>query len=515
MNPGRNFFYLLSFIEGACVMAAELMGAKMMAPFYGSSLYVWASVMAITLAGLASGYFVGGIFSSKNNHKKKLYWCLLLAGVFTIFMPFSAKISFWIFGALSLIPAVIITSLVVLFPPVFLMGMVSPLIIRNITSDAEKAGRVSGTVYAVSTVGGIIATFLFGFYIIPFVGLAVPSVVTGIALGILPCIMLMKEKSFNSALFIVVAVWGIFTSFSKPAESTIHVLYHSEGLLGQVYVLEYPNEYYYPGDSLKKGTYSRWLYVNRVSQTMDDPSANRSKGEERYFTYVYKIEQASDSLLFSGRNKALLLGLGGGSVAKHLSQKGWEVDVCELDRRIAEVARNFFDLPDEVNITIDDARHFINLNKKKYDMVVFDIFKGEETPSHVLTIESLEKVKTFLNPGAMVFLNNFGYIEGEKGRGMRSIYRTLNESGFEVKILPTEKDENQRNLLFICSNGYRISENKNFYLPDENILDDAILLTDEQPCFEVINAAASLAWRNMAIRQMRQDQFERELPVFN
>ncbi|MFZ5553066.1 MAG: fused MFS/spermidine synthase, partial [Bacteroidota bacterium] len=91
MNPGRNFFYLLSFIEGACVMAAELMGAKMMAPFYGSSLYVWASVMAITLVGLASGYFAGGVLSSKKNPAKILYLCMMLAGVFTILMPFAAK----------------------------------------------------------------------------------------------------------------------------------------------------------------------------------------------------------------------------------------------------------------------------------------------------------------------------------------------------------------------------------------------------------------------------------------
>lgn len=202
MNSRQKYFFLfLSFIEGASVMAAELTGAKMLAPFYGSSLYVWASVMAVTLAGLAGGYFIGGILSSGKNPEKRLYWALLAAGIFIMLMPFTAKFSFWIFGALSLIPAVIITSLVVLFPPVFMMGMVSPLIIRNINTDASNAGRDSGLVYAISTVGGIIATFLFGFYIIPFVGLTIPAIVTGIILGIIPCVLLLRNKNINASFF--------------------------------------------------------------------------------------------------------------------------------------------------------------------------------------------------------------------------------------------------------------------------------------------------------------------------
>jgi len=494
-------------------MAAELMGAKMLAPFYGSSLYVWASVMAVTLVGLAGGYFAGGILSSKTKSETKLYWTLLTAGAFTILMPFTAKLSFLVFGAFSLIPAVIITSLVVLFPPVFMMGMVSPLIIRQIATDAENAGRVSGTVYAISTVGGILATFLFGFYIIPFVGLTIPSVFTGIILGIIPCMILVKKNFFNAFAFLPVAAWAITTSFSSPAQTNMKIIYSSEGLLGQIYVIDYPNEIYY-GDSTRKGTYSRWLYVNRISQTMDDPFANPVKGEERYFTYVYKIAQSCDSLLRQGKNKALLLGLGGGSVAKYLTEKGWEVEACELDERIVHVAQTYFELPASVNVTKDDARHYINLCEKKYDIIIFDVFKGEETPSHVLTTECLEKVKTLLNKNGMLFLNSFGFIEGERGKGMRSLYKTLSYSGFDVKVLATSPDENQRNLVFVASNTAKIFNSEEFLSLEKVNFDDAYLLTDERPCFELINSRAALSWRSSEIFILRNNYYEKELPVF-
>src|ERR1051326_9548197 len=88
----RNLsLYFLSFLEGASVMAAELLGAKMLAPFFGSSLYVWSSVLGITLGGLALGYFTGGIISQKANAKSNLFVILLLSAIFLIVMPMLAR----------------------------------------------------------------------------------------------------------------------------------------------------------------------------------------------------------------------------------------------------------------------------------------------------------------------------------------------------------------------------------------------------------------------------------------
>jgi predicted membrane-bound spermidine synthase len=505
----RRFYFLLSFLEGGSVMAAELLGAKMLAPYFGSSLYVWASVLAITLVGLAGGYFCGGLLSYRSKNPMTLFYVLLAAATFTVLMPFSSKFILWLVGMHSLIPSVIVSSLCILFPPVFMMGMVSPLIIRAITTDVDDAGRAAGAIYAISTVGGIIATFAFGFYVIPQFGLTLPSIFTGIALGVLPLIVLLRNKQITKAAgFFLLCAWAISASSFKPLSSEVKLVYESEGLLGQLMVLDYPRY-----DSVKKlDGHSRWLFVNRISQTMFDSLADESKGEEKYFTYVYRISDLADSMPAGSR--ALLLGLGGGSIAKKLDEKGFAVDVCELDERIAQVARNYFYLSPRVNITVDDARHYINTCGKKYDLIVLDMFKGEEVPNHVFTKESLEKLKGMQNPGAIVLVNSLGYIDDRIGKSMRSIYKTFLAAGYRVEVLPTDPNPNSRNLLFYASvDGLKADER---FIPRSKIdLEDAVVLYDEFPVLDILNAEAAKRWRMLAMGSFNSDPAQQALPVFH
>ena len=255
-------------------MAAELLGAKMLAPYFGSSLYVWATVLAITLGGLAVGYFAGGILSYKTKNPLTLFYVLLAAAAFTVFMPFSSRMILWAVGQHSLIPSVIISATCILFPPVFMMGMVSPLIIRAITTDVEQSGKAAGAIYAISTVGGIIATFAFGFYVIPNFGLTLPSIITGIVLGAIPLIIVIKQKQIGKAAgFFLLCAWALSAS-SFSFSSSIKRVYTAEGLLGQIIVLDYPH---YNKDTVVDG-HSRWLFVNRVSQTMYDSLADEAAG---------------------------------------------------------------------------------------------------------------------------------------------------------------------------------------------------------------------------------------------
>ncbi|PCJ28831.1 MAG: hypothetical protein COA97_00395 [Flavobacteriales bacterium] len=506
-----RYLLLLSFIEGAIVMGTELLGAKMLAPFFGSSLYVWSSVMAITLGGLAAGYFFGGILSSQKKNVIILYRVLLIAALFTVLLPYTSKIALSIFGLRSLMPAVIASSLLILFPPVFLMGAVSPLIIGNISKNGKDSGRAAGTVYAISTVGGILSTFLFGFYIIPNFGLTIPSIISGLVLGILPLISLLKKKDFKSLLLysfiILLSIFQIYKhlNFNLNHQNKIKLLYKKEGLLGQIMVLDYANDYYFD-DSTLVGQNSRWLYVNRISQTKDNPYARIEKGEERYFSYVYRFTQLLNNLPNENKN-ILLLGLGGGSIAKHLTNNGFKVEVCELDARMEQVARKYFGLPKSVNVTIDDARHYIKTHNKKYDAIIFDTFRGEETPHHIITKESLEEVKKILKPKGYLLINSYNFIEGEKGLGLRSIYVTLKNSGFNTSIWSTDDNIGDRNLLFISS-----FENHPIY-PDyldlkEIDFSDAQVLIDEYPSFELLNSRASLVWRKWAIGNYFGDKNE-------
>ncbi len=503
----KNFYFLLSFLEGASVMAAELLGAKMLAPYFGSSLYVWASVLAITLLGLAVGYFIGGVLSFKSKNPLSLFYVLLAAATFTVMMPFTSKMILWMVGMHSLIPSVIVSATCILFPPVFMMGMVSPLIIRAITTDVEQVGKSAGVIYAISTVGGIGATFAFGFYIIPNFGLTLPSIITGIILGFIPCVIIISQKQIGKAVgFFLLCAWAFSTSTFSFA-SNVKLVYSAEGLLGQIIVLDYPH---YNKNSIVDG-HSRWLFVNRISQTMFDSLADESQNEEKYFTYVYRISDYVDS--FPKTSNALLIGLGGGSIAKKLSEKGFAVDVCELDQRIADVARNYFYLSQKVNITVDDGRHFIRTCSKKYDVIVLDMFRGEDPPNHVFTQESLGELKNMLNPGGIVFVNSLGYFEGNIGKSMRSVYKTLKMVGFQVKALTTDPNPDQRNILFYASLG-EIKPQKDFIDERKIDLNDAVVLKDEYPVLDILNAEAAKRWRVMAIKSFVSDPNQSALPVF-
>lgn len=497
-NNSVKFFLLLSFIEGLVVMGTELLGAKMLAPFFGSSLYVWSSVMAITLGGLAFGYFFGGKISLREKQKLNLYKILLIGSLFTMLMPFTSKVALNIIGFYSLLPAVFCSTFIVLFPPVFLMGMVSPIIIKIISKNTNESGNSAGTVYAISTFGGIISTLAFGFYVIPVYGLTMPAIISGATLGILPLIMLVKKKRYSDTLpfviGIIISLYQLIFDFNQPREG-VDLIYKSEGILGQISVYDYSsNNFNKAGNNSEK---VRWLYVNGISQTKENRSINLDENSEKYFTYVPKLTDYISSLNLKNKS-VLLLGLGGGSLAKSLFENGYNVEVCELDKRINYVAKTYFDLPETINVTVDDARHFIKLSKNKYDVIIFDTFRGEETPSHIITKESLVEVKKILNKDGHVLINSYNYIEGKKGVGLQSIYKTLIDANLSTEVWPTSIDVNNRNLLFISSLN-KVEKNEEFLDMSKIDISKAQVLTDEYPAFEMLNGLAGLDWRISAI----------------
>ncbi|MBL4716449.1 MAG: hypothetical protein COC01_04575 [Bacteroidetes bacterium] len=184
-NTIKNFFYLVAFIEGGAVMACELLGAKMIAPYYGASLYVWTAVIGVTLGGLTTGYYIGGYLSAKHPNTKLLFLILLISALFMGIMPMTSSGIMEATLSMEIRTGSTISCLVFLFPPLVCFGMVSPMIIRLITTNVKKVGRFAGNVYAISTVGGILATFLFGFYVIPYLGLRFGAYSTATTLGLM------------------------------------------------------------------------------------------------------------------------------------------------------------------------------------------------------------------------------------------------------------------------------------------------------------------------------------------
>lgn len=167
-------------------MAVEITGAKIVGPYYGTSLYVWSAVLALTLGGLATGYFAGGWVSRHFPERRALFTIMLISAVLVAPMPWIAPWVMEMTLGMDIRLGITISALVYLFPPLVCFGMVSPMIIRLISLHKDLIGKATGTVYAVSTLGGILVTFLVVFYAIPEVGMRETLLVTAAFLAFFP-----------------------------------------------------------------------------------------------------------------------------------------------------------------------------------------------------------------------------------------------------------------------------------------------------------------------------------------
>ena len=493
----RRSIYLFAVLEGATVMAVELLAARMIAPYFGSSLYVWGTVIGFTLLALAIGYFAGGVIADKYSSPDTLLWVLLTASVFLMLMHVSSPLLTIAFANISSGVALILVSMALILPPLLFMGMVPTFLIRKVSTSADSAGSSTGLVYAISSASGIVALPVFGFFIIPRYGLTLPSIVTGVAVGLIPFAKLVARKKYASLWFVPFVLFYFWAIKTQQPGKAVDVQYYSEGLLGQLLVADVSN---YRDQKLN----DRFLFVNRIGQTRVDKETFKPKWNYVYYAYSLcsKLPEKSDGLI---------LGLGGGTLA-NLFQNGlgFNVDAVELDQRIAEVARQYFALSGRVNVIVDDARHYLEETQKKYDLILFDVYRGESPAPHVFTLESLRKTKSLLKEDGLIVVNFNGYLEGKIGMPARSIYKTLVASGLEARILPTAGAEANRNILFVASmkkqdfhtvrsplslNAKQADIETLFHDPQQVGLNDAVVLTDDKPILELLNIRAGNAWR--------------------
>ncbi len=456
-------------------MATELCGSKLLSPFYGSSLYVWASVIAVSLGSLAAGYFFGGQLSLKTNKTKLLFTILLVAAVYMGIMPYLSNLFGNVAVSLSLLSAVAFSAVLLLVVPMFLMGAASPLIIAIQTQHTGDSGKMSGLVYSISTLGGIISTFISGFYLIPSFGIHITLLVFSALLASSLFLLTQKKNNIKIISVIVILVISGFT-YSVPSKNCI---YQSDGMLGKINVID---------DTIRNTegiNIVRKLLVNNVVQTEMDLRTTTSVTH-----YIHLLD--TNITASTTKGSALVLGLGGGLTSNMLIKKGYLVDGVELDERIISVAKNYFYLHPNVNAIEDDARRYINGCSKKYDLILIDVFKSEEQPAHVITLESLKKIKEGLADDAMLMINWHGYLFGEKGKGTSILLNTLKQSGFNYKLCAVTQKEDERNIVVVAS--LKTLPKLNFEI-NEPISCTDIVNSDARPLLEKYNALANQAWR--------------------
>ena len=442
--------YCISFIEGGVVMVTEIAGARLLTPFFGASLYSWASTLSITLLALMTGYYVGGYVTTKPKYTSpdKISWVFFASGLTVLIMPalghfiMEKTISFSFFSGL------IVSQLFFMFLPIFLMGMISPMIIYQITKKAEQSGRSAGNIYAISTSGGILFTLIFGFLIIPYYGITLPVKVLGLAVSILALIFLFKEKLTTKKaplVLVTVITAAIAFSQSKPKDSfspqsKMRLVDYSEGLLGELKVVD---EYAKMPDG--KPVTIRKLRTNNVQQNFvftDMPTQS----------LLYYVNFTKQLIKFLPKKEtALLIGLGAGSLYSVLSNEHVDVESIEIDKRIYDIGVKYFNMPEHKKNVITDGRYFINVTKNTYDLIVLDVIIGESVPAQLLTLESFQRLYQILNAGGTLIVEHGGVNNFADNCFVPSINKTLHAAGFEVSIFNPTLSTQHGDVLFVAT----------------------------------------------------------------
>ncbi|MBN4065921.1 fused MFS/spermidine synthase [Candidatus Amoebophilus asiaticus] len=505
-------------------MAVELLGAKIITPLYGASLPVWSSVIGVTLGALAIGYFAGGFVSTRFTGLKTIFFLLLIAAYLIALMPVIAPGIMLLMSDFNIQVASLLSCIIFLMPPLIILGTISPILITTIIKSPEYAGRIAGNIYAISTAGGIISTFLIGFIIIPQAGISKPVLCISLILGVIPFIYLLFKKKILVLVSIIPLLAILFyPEHDKQRNKIIQVKYQSEGLMGQLCVMDH------------QGRSERRLLINRIPQTY----VNVNNKDESLWSYVHHISTISG--IKPESSKVLLLGFGGGTLCNEMIRLNFEVDVVELDARVEKIARSYFEYRGTgANIMIDDARHYVNITQKKYDIILIDLLAGEIQPNHLFTVEGFEKLKNIINDNALIIINTQGFIKGIEGKGIRSIYKTLLSVELNSFIYFNYYEERKMgkndvyDIILVATNNHELDLHKTKYsrrnscclkykfttsniISDDQLdLSDAIVLLDGNPILEKLNGIIIKKWRNKTINShKRWIAADCDVPIYN
>ena len=501
----------LAFIEGAAVMAVELLGAKMSAVYFGNSLYVWTSVLMVTIAGLSIGYFAGGRITQRYPGKKTLYLIFLSAAILVLVMPKWANIIMQLTMTSSYHEAAVQSTILYLMPSMIAFGMIPPNIIHTLSKEVKDAGSYTGLVYTASTLGGVLTCLITGFYLIPNYGVKFSIYCVALLIIIVPFFYFFKKNILITVAIILVSAFLISDGLSPLKQkkgSHVKIIHKSDGLMGQILI----------ADDLK--TQKRSLMINNISQSFMHIPSGRSQ-----WKYIHRVAlYASDK---PAGSKVLICGIGGGSLINELLALGFIIDAVDIDVRMAEVATKYFGMPENTSVFEDDARHYIRTCNKKYDIVILDMSAGENQPSNVYTVECFKEIQDLMNPDGVLFLHYQNVLEGEGSLAVKSIGKTIIESGLKVKLMNTDKIIDGKKekwtvhaeVMFYASfdtpefkaKGFdrrnTFADPFNFPKEDGIFLEgydfsDGILLTDDNPVMDVLHISALEATRQAALYRL-------------
>lgn len=486
------------FITGNVVMMLEVVGTRVIGPFFGVGLYVWSALITVTLLSLAAGYWAGGKLADRGGSADRLYLIILLASGFTLLIPVLRNPLLSLASNLGFRTGALLGGAILFGPALVCLGMVTPLATKLFTDQFEKLGTRVGMLYAVSTLGSFIGTLTMGFYLIPTFRLSLIVACLGCLLLLMPLIYYFLLRSRRTAVFSALLALGVGTLLLYPRAPEAHwinnqvkLIYKSTSLYGELKVIDVPN--------------GRILLIDGVSQSGEDVSSNQALPP-----YVADM----NSLLHRycpGVRKVLMIGLGGGSLVHPLLASGLQVEVVEIDRQVVTAAEKFFNVdPARVHITLDDGRRFVRTTSSRYDVVVMNAFIGENSPSHLLSREFFLETKRVLNPGGIVLVNFVGYVQGPHRAAPSAIFATLKASFLWCHVFFRDAKDRFSNILYAAGDGAvsegGLAEENWRSLKDREVTlegwEKAPVCTDDYNPVEFLNRVVYRRWRQLIIESL-------------
>lgn len=417
-DPGLLTINALAMIVvSACGLIVEITAGRMLAPYVGMSLYSWTAIIAVVLAGFSLGHWLGGwIADSRRERAYRALAACMAAGMV------ATGGSLWLIRVVSgpvlatATPAALqitLLSFLLFFLPSFFAGVPSPVLAKiSVEGAPERSGRRLGLIFAASAIGAIAGTLLAGFLFISWIGtkgtlLTVTAAYAGLALLFLALGQRFRGRRATIGGLLLSAAALTFWLQALPSPCDRESDYYC------IRTVDISNDV---------GTAARLMILDHLghgTNVRDDPGLLLSPYVELMDLLAKKRrpeDQAASTFFIGG---------GAYTLPRAWSRSATSVTVAEIDPAVTEVAvQDFWLDPDTVKIHHEDARRSLGRQAPaSYDIIVGDAFKDVAVPSHLITQEFFELIRSRLRPDGLYLMNLVDH--GTRLQALYAVVRTL------------------------------------------------------------------------------------------
>jgi len=444
----QKFGLLLSVtLAGMAVLVIEITAIRMLAPFFGNSIFTISSVIGIILAALGLGYYLGGSLADRRPSTAWFFSLIVIAGFSVLLLQFfNAVLLPGIAYKLSLINGPLIVSFLMFFLPALFLAMLSPFAITLLHArEAGKGvGNASGLVFFWSTLGSIAGSLATGFLLIPHWGIGSIVAGTGSGLVLLGGAGLLATRKLPKALPVGLALLGLLSGIALVAATAGDrgAVFAADGLYERIVIRDIPYRGRPARILLQDLNVSGGLYLDDRSMAFD---------YTRYFD-LYR--------LFTPELKtALAIGGGAYTVPRailHDSPRA-TVDVAEIDPSLHALALRYFDLPGDTRLRnhVTDGRRFLHDTAERYDLIFSDAYRSfVSAPPQFATLEFFRLARSRLTEDGVLIANFYGSLAPDTRATIYSVLRTMRAAFPQVYVVATAgpASEELQNFIFVGHN---------------------------------------------------------------